>query len=150
MKLPQPPTLPNKRIPWREYALELAVTASTRSEDPYKKVGACALDKNGRVLALGYNGLASGKSINPWSLNSFWEDRDKRRPFMIHAEANCLSMVKIDECSIFASTLLPCSSCATMIAAYKIPTVIYKEEYDKDSLAHDIFKFYNIELIKAS
>ncbi len=136
------------RIPWKEYAIALAKTASMRSEDPYKKVGACALDKNGRVLALGYNGLASGKTINPWGKDSFWGDREKRRPFMIHAEANCLSMVKIDECSILASTLLPCSSCATMIAAYKIPTVVYSEEYDKDSLAHDIFKFYNINLVK--
>ena len=57
------------RLPWREYAMELAKTASLRSEDPYKKVGACALAEDGKVLALGYNGLASGKTIAPWCKN---------------------------------------------------------------------------------
>lgn len=136
------------RLSWSEYALKLAETASLRSEDPYRKVGACALDGDGKVLALGYNGLAAGKSILSWQSNDFWSDRDKRRPFMIHAEANCLSMIKAGECSLMAVTLLPCSYCATMIAAYKIPKVIYREEYEKDSLAHKIFKFYNIELEK--
>lgn len=136
------------RLSWREYALELAKTASLRSEDPYKKVGACALAEDGRVLALGYNGLAAGKTINPWSQASFWGDREARRPFVIHAEANCLSMVKVHQCSILATTLLPCSSCATMIAAYKVPRVVYMEEYDKDTKAHEIFKFYDIILDK--
>ena len=57
-------------------------------------------------------------------------------------------MVKMGECRLLAVSLLPCSSCATMIAAYKIPQIIYKEEYNKDMKAHEIFKFYNIELIK--
>ena len=136
------------RLPWREYAMELAKTASLRSEDPYKKVGACALAEDGKVLALGYNGLAAGKTITPWCKSSFWGDRDGRRPFVIHAEVNCLSMIKAGECSLLAVTLLPCSYCATMIAAYKIPRVVYMEEYDKDSKAHEIFKFYDIDLIK--
>jgi dCMP deaminase len=136
------------RLSWREYAAELAKTAALRSEDPHRKVGACALAEDGKVLALGYNGLASGKSIAPWSRDSFWADRDARRPFVIHAEANCLSMIKSGQCHILATTLLPCSYCATMIAAYKIPRVVYLEEYDRDSKAHEIFKFYGISLDK--
>lgn len=132
------------RLSWEQYALKLAEGASLRSEDPYQQVGACALAKDGRVLALGYNGLAAGVSAS----EHFWQDRDERRKYMIHAEANCLSMIKSSDCELLASTLLPCSYCATMIAAYKIPRVVYKEEYDKDSAAHDIFKFYDIELIK--
>ena len=57
-------------------------------------------------------------------------------------------MIKAGECSLLAVTLLPCSYCATMIAAYKIPKVVYMEEYDKDSKAHEIFKFYDIDLMK--
>ena len=67
---------------------------------------------------------------------------------MIHAEANCLSLFKAGECKILAVTLLPCSACATLIAAYKIPKVIYSEEYKRDEKAKLIFDFYNIELIK--
>tara|TARA_R100001163_G_C5059374_1_gene196078 strand:- start:1393 stop:1818 length:426 start_codon:yes stop_codon:yes gene_type:complete len=132
------------RLSWEEYAIELARTASLRSEDPHKKVGACALDYSNKVLGVGYNGLASGKEVP----DVFWEDRDLRRPYMIHAEANCLSLFKAGECKILAVTLLPCSACATLIAAYKIPKVIYSEEYKRDEKAKLIFDFYNIELIK--
>ena len=131
----------DQRPNWEEYALDLALTAATRSEDPYHKVGACALDWEHRVLGLGYNGLMAGRDVPP----NFWEDRDARRPFMIHAETNCLSLFKATECKILAVTLLPCSSCATMIAAYQIPYVFYSEVYDRDTTALDIFKFYKIK-----
>ena len=53
------------------------------------------------VLAVGYNGLAAGKKVD----ESFWLDRGKRRPFMIHAEANCLSLVKRGQVDLLAVTL---------------------------------------------
>jgi len=132
------------RLDWAEYALKLAQTTATRSEDPYHKVGACALGWDHRVLGLGYNGLMSGKDVE----SSFWEDRDARRPYMIHAEANCLSLFKRGECKVLATTLLPCASCATMIAAYEVPYVFYAEIYDRDPAALEIFKFYDIKLKK--
>ena len=89
------------KIPWETYALNLAKAASLRSEDPYVKVGACALDADNRVLAVGYNGLASGKDCD----DAFWKDRDLRRKFMIHAEANCLSMCVKGEVNLLAVTL---------------------------------------------
>ena len=93
------------RPSWEEYALSLAQTAATRSEDPYHKVGACALSYDHKVLGLGYNGLVANKNVG----DAFWEDRDTRRPYMIHAETNCLSLFKATECKILAVTLLPCS-----------------------------------------
>lgn len=133
-----------EKISWEEYALEIAKVASLRSEDPYRKVGASALNHANMVIGVGYNGLPSGLSV----LNSFWLDRDGRRPYMIHAEVNCLSLCKKGEISLLATTLLPCSSCATMIAAYGIKRVVYKEEFERDSGAFEIFKFFNIELIQ--
>lgn len=130
------------RLPWEKYALRLAQTASLRSEDPHVKVGACALGKGNKVLSLGYNGLASGTCAP----KDFWEDRDYRRKFMVHAEANCLSMFGVGDCLLLATTLLPCSYCATMIAAYKIPEVIYLEEYERDTCAKEIFGFYGVKL----
>lgn len=132
------------RLSWQEYALSLAKAASARSEDPYQQVGACALAHDNKVLGLGYNGLASNKNVD----SLFWESRDDRRPYMIHAEANCLSLFKSGECKLLATTLLPCSYCATMIAAYGITEVVYSEVYERDSSAVDIFKFYDINLIQ--
>ena len=67
---------------------------------------------------------------------------------MIHAEVNCLSLVKKGEVKMLASSLLPCSSCATMIAAYGVEKVIYKEIYKRDKSALEIFDFYDIKCIQ--
>lgn len=131
----------NKRISWEKYALEIAKVASLRSEDPYVKVGACGLNKQNRVIGVAYNGLASGKTVN----SKFWDNRDKRRPFMIHAEANLLSLFSKDECYLLACTLLPCSSCATLIAANGIKKVVYSDLYNKDLKGLEIFDFYGIK-----
>jgi dCMP deaminase len=132
------------RLSWEEYALNIASTASERSEDLHQKVGACALNDKNMVVAIGYNGLAPGKDVS----YGFMKNRNHRRLFMIHAEANCLSLVKRGQVKMLASTLLPCSSCATMIAAYGIERVIYKEVYKRDLSALEIFEFYKIDCIK--
>ena len=133
-----------ERIDWYEYAMLLAFAAAKRSEDPYRKVGACALNKDKMVVGMGYNGLASGTNVPA----QFWGNRDERRKFMIHAETNCLSLCKKGEVDILAVTLLPCSYCATMIASYGVREVLYHEEYENDQSAKDIFNFYNIEMLK--
>ena len=132
------------RISWEEYALRIAEVASLRSEDKFVKVGSCALDHSNRVIGVAYNGLASGIQVD----DQFWKDRDARRPYMIHAEVNLLSLFKRGECSLLACTLLPCSCCASMIASYNIKKVVYKDTYFRDDKALDIFKFNNIECVQ--
>jgi dCMP deaminase len=132
------------RSSWEEYALSIASAAAERSEDPYIKVGACALNDQNMVLGVGYNGLASGKDAS----ENFWGDRNYRRPFMIHAEVNCLSLFKRGEATLLACTLLPCTACATMIASYRINTVIYQDIYTRDTKALRIFDFYGIRCVK--
>ena len=131
----------NERISWEEYALRIAEVASLRSEDRFVKVGACALDNSNRVIGVAYNGLGSGVNVP----DEFWEDRDKRRPYMIHAEVNLLSLIKREDCNLLACTLLPCSSCASAIVAHGIKKVVYKDEYFRDNLALEIFRFNDIE-----
>jgi dCMP deaminase len=92
------------------------------------------------VIGVAYNGL--GSNINVDTL--FWQDRDKRRPYMIHSEVNLLSLFRRGECRLLACTLLPCSSCAAMIAAYGIGDVVYRDTYTRDEQALDIFKFNGI------
>ena len=129
------------RPSWEEYALQLAEVAMLRSED-IRQVGACALDHENRVIGVAYNGLSHGKNVGP----EFWADRDQRRKFMIHAETNLLSLIKRGECKLLACTLLPCTACANAIAAHNIPKVVYRELYEKDTSALEIFKFHNIQL----
>jgi len=129
------------RIDWDKHALLLAWAATRRSEDPYMKVGACALGYNNEVLGVAYNGLAAGKKIDP----SFWEDRNKRRPYMIHAEANLLSRISFGQAKTMAITLQPCTCCAQAIAGHNIKKVIYTLKYEFDKGGLDVLDFYGIE-----
>mgnify|MGYP006202264369 FL=1 len=80
-----------KRISIPEYAMALAQVASLRSEDPYRKVGAAALDADNRVIGTAYNGLAPG--FDPPA--GFWDDREARQKFMLHAEINLCSLFRL-------------------------------------------------------
>jgi len=130
-----------KKISWDKHALLLAWAATRRSEDPYMKVGACALGHSNEVLGVAYNGLAAGKVVN----DEFWKDRDKRRPFMIHAEANLLARISHGQAKLLAITLQPCTHCAQAIAAYGIKKVVYSMRYDFDKGGLQVLDFYGIE-----
>ena len=135
----------NNRISFIEAAIETAKIWSSRSEDPHKKVGCSIINKEGRLLSIGYNGVQPKQVLD----KNFWSNRDKRRAFVIHAEANALSCItRYQEPFLLASTLLPCSACAINIASHGIKTVLYSEEYSLDKKAHDIFSFYKIKLIR--
>lgn len=126
-------------------AIETAKIWAQRSEDVYKKVGCAVLNREGRLISVGYNGL----SPNQKTKNSFWGDREKRRKYIIHAEMNALSCIsRADKPYLLASTLLPCSACAINIASYGIKKVLYLEDYHLDQGAMEIFSFYKIKLIK--
>ena len=128
------------RISWEKYALDLAKVASSRSEDPYMKVGACVLRPDMSVAAVGYNGAPSGVEID-------WSNRDERRKRVIHAELNALRYVKPNEGHLLACTLLPCRSCVQAVAAHGIFKIVYEEAYKVDYFALVLCKEFNIELI---
>ena len=112
------------RISFDKMALNIAFECSKRSEDPYKKVGCCILNKEGRILSTGYNGLLPKFKPNI----SFWKNRDLRRKYIIHAEINALSRISInDNPYLLAITLSPCSACATNIISYGIKKIVYKK-----------------------
>lgn len=131
----------HKRLNWPEYAMELAKAASLRSEDPYRKVGACILRYDNTVAAIGYNGAPPGVEIN-------WEDRDERRRRVSHAESAALRYIKPHEGKLIAVTLRPCSECIKNIAMYGIKEVYFHDTYDRDDFSVGLAKEFNIQLIK--
>jgi dCMP deaminase len=133
------------RISFAVLGLNVAKECAKRSEDLHKKVGCCIMNKEGRILSTGYNGLLPKVNMD----KKFWLDREFRRKYIIHAEINALSRIKREEEPyIIASTLLPCSACALNIASYGIKKVFYMEDYHNDKGSYDIFNFYKIDLIK--
>ena len=47
-------------ISWDEYFMGIAHLSAMRSKDPNTKVGACIVDKNNKILSVGYNGFPIG------------------------------------------------------------------------------------------
>ena len=121
--------------------MALAEVASLRSEDPFRKVGAAALDADNRVIATAYNGLAPGFDAP----SDFWDDREGRQKFMLHTEVNLCSLFKRGEAKLVATTTMPCTSCMQTLCAYGIEEIYFREIY-KESDAPAIAKVYGIKL----
>lgn len=131
------------RLTIPEYAMALAHVASLRSEDPFRKVGAVAIDFDNRVIGTAYNGLAPGYDADP----EFWIDRDDRRKYMLHAEVNLCSLFTRGNVKLVACTTKPCTSCMQMLCAYGIKEVYYRDDYP-ESEADAIAKRYSIQLVQ--
>lgn len=129
------------RLSIPQYAMALAHVASLRSEDPYRKVGAAALDFSHRVVGTAYNGLAPGFDAP----EGFWEDRAGRQKFMLHAEINLCSLFKRGEVKLVATTTMPCTSCMQTLCSYGVKEIYYRDVYHK-SEAPEISELYGIKL----
>jgi len=93
--------------------MEMARLVSTWSKDPSSRVGAVAVEDNGRVLATGWNGFPRGVEDTEERLS----DRATKLLYTVHAEMNCVYNAGYVGSSLRGSTLfvygLPvCSECA--------------------------------------
>ena len=129
------------RISIPEYAMGLAQVASLRSEDPFRKVGAVAIDFDNRVVGTAYNGLAPGFEAP----EGFWNDRDDRQKYMLHAEVNLCSLFTRKTVQLVACTTEPCTSCAQMLCAYGVKAIYFRDSYEKSD-AREICRIYGIHL----
>lgn len=103
----------------------LAHAASQRSPDPYIIVGAAGFRKDHSTVCTGYNGAPAGVEID-------WSDRDSRRPFVVHAEYNCLKYSGHGEIHYLYVTMLPCPSCLKLAATAGVKEIIYDKVYERD------------------
>lgn len=132
---------PRKRKSWEETALILAeAIAQCRSQDPYAQVGACAVLRDNSV-SLGYNGPPPGIEID-------WSEREHRGARVIHAEVNALRSVDPGQCRFLAVTMLPCRNCMTFIASKRIRKIVYREVYERDTMAFELAREFRIELVQ--
>lgn len=122
--------------------MALAHVAALRSEDPFRKVGAAALDADNRVIGTAYNGLFPGFTAP----QGFWDSREERQKFMLHAEINLCSLFKRGEARIVACTTMPCTSCMQALCAHGVKKIYYGEDYPA-SQARAIAELYGVELI---
>jgi len=126
---------------WDEYAINIAITVSQKSKDPWRKVGAVILRSDNSIAGVGYNGYPAG-------MREDWTDRDIRRSFVVHAEQNALRYTRPGEGVMMAVTTLPCNDCLKAIAAYGIKRVVYKESYEYDQSSSILATYFGIKIKK--
>lgn len=117
-------------ITWDEYFMGVAVMSTYRSKDPKTQVGACIVNKDNKILSIGYNGSPRGfaDDILPW--NSEGEFKELKNSYVCHSELNAILNYKGDltDTKLYV-TLFPCNECAKAIVQSGIKEVIYLEEY---------------------
>ena len=59
-------------LPWEDYFMNIAYLSAMRSKDPSTQVGACIVNPDKRIVAIGYNGFPRGISDDsfPWARKS--------------------------------------------------------------------------------
>jgi len=118
--------------------MELAEHVAQWSKDPSTKVGCVIVDKQNRVVSLGFNGFPRG--IKDSTLR--YMDKETKYLFVAHAERNALdnAPLSVEGCTLY-SPLLPCNECAKSIIQKGIKKVIsYYPTEDRPNLNWEITK----------
>lgn len=114
---------------WDEYFMALAELSAMRSKDPNTQVGACIVDKNNRILSIGYNGAPNGFDDNDFPWEREGEPLETKYLYVVHAERNAIlnyrgSRKDLEGATIYVD-LFPCNECAKEIIQSGIKEVVY-------------------------
>ncbi|XP_021190464.3 deoxycytidylate deaminase isoform X3 [Helicoverpa armigera] len=135
-------------ISWQDYFMAVACLAAQRSKDPDTQVGACIVNKDNRIISIGYNGLPNGYPDAEFT----WAREDKL--YVCHAEMNAIvnkNCTDVKGCHIYVK-LFPCNECAKIIIQSGISKVYYlsdeKNDKRKYQVAQKMFIAANVEFEK--
>ena len=114
----------NKQHEWDEYFLNIAEAVAEKSKDPSSKMGCVIVDKNKRVISLGYNGLPQGADESKMTLS----ERPMKYHFVIHSEMNALIFARYDVtgCTVY-NRVATCDNCLKHCLQAGIKRFVYKE-----------------------
>ncbi len=122
-------------ISWDEYFMGIAMLSAKRSKDPSTQVGACIVDKDSKIVGIGYNGFPIGCSDDnlPWSRDAE-NSNETKYPYVVHAEANAIlnSTKDLHGARIYVD-LFPCNECAKLIIQSGIKEVVFLSDKYKDT-----------------
>ena len=104
--------------------MNLAEAVATKSKDPSSKMGCVIVDKNKRVVSLGYNGMVQGADESKMTLS----ERPMKYYFAIHSEMNAVifSHQDLTGCTIY-NRVATCENCLKYCLQAGIKRFVYKE-----------------------
>uniref|UniRef100_A0A1B6DPU2 Probable deoxycytidylate deaminase n=1 Tax=Clastoptera arizonana TaxID=38151 RepID=A0A1B6DPU2_9HEMI len=106
----------------------LTFLTAKRSKDPCSQVGAVIVNKEHKIVGVGYNGMPTGCSDDefPWGKTST-KSLEHKKFYVCHAEMNAIinkNSADVKDCTIYVG-LFPCNECAKIIIQSGIKEVIY-------------------------
>ncbi|KAK4295996.1 hypothetical protein Pmani_031464 [Petrolisthes manimaculis] len=118
-------------ISWDEYFMAVAFLSAMRSKDPCSQVGACIINKDKKIVGIGYNGMPRGCSddILPWNKYSS-DPLLTKYMYVCHAEMNAIMNKNSSDlagCTIYVA-LFPCNECAKLIIQAGIREVVFRSD----------------------
>lgn len=133
--------------------MSMAKIAAMRSKDPHTQVGACIVNRQKRIVGLGYNGFPRGCSDEEYSWDREGEFLETKYPYVVHAELNAIlnSIQNLEGCSIYVS-LFPCNECAKAIIQSGIDRVVYEDDKycgsEGNTASKKMFADAGVELVR--
>lgn len=108
-----------------EKFLPIAKTVAALSKDPSAQVGAVALNDDGILLAVGYNGFPRGVGDDP----ARYAEKEVKYKLISHAEQNLVAQAayagqSLRGATVVLSGLYPCSSCAKSLIQSGVKRII--------------------------
>lgn len=135
-----------KQKSWDEYFINIAEAVATKSKDPSTKVGCVIVDKNKRVVSLGYNGLVQGADESKMTLT----ERPMKYYFSIHAEMNAVLFAHQDltGCTMY-NQFATCENCLKYCLQAGIKRFVYKQLRVRSHSTNQAKSMTNIETDEA-
>lgn len=115
--------------------MSIAILTAKRSKDPSTQVGACIVNKDKRILSVGYNGAPNGFSDDDFPWNR--EGKITKYEYVCHSELNAIlnfrgNMRELNDSTIYV-LFFPCTDCSKAIIQSGIKNVIYYNDFDHAS-----------------
>lgn len=122
-------------LSWDQYFMGIALLSAQRSKDPHTQVGACIVDKDNKILSVGYNGMPSGCPDDKMPWGKIGTALENKYFFVCHAELNAILNYGGGslEGAICYSSLFPCNECAKAIIQSGIKEVCYLSDKYSDT-----------------
>jgi dCMP deaminase len=140
-------------ISWDEYFMGIAKLSEERSKDPNTQVGACIVNKDNRILSIGYNGFPNRVSDDKISWERNGSPMDTKYFYVCHAELNAILNNRnsnLDGATLYVS-LFPCNECAKIIIQSGITKVVYYDDKyadtDSTKVAKIMFDMAGVEYV---
>ncbi len=151
----------NKRPTWDEYFLEMKDIIGKRATCDRGKSGCVIVDEDHHVVSTGYVGAPAGLPhcdtdghIIEQTIHHGETEPKDHCVRTLHAEQNAIAYaarkgVSLKDCKLYC-TMTPCPTCAMLIIAAGITSVICDKYYQNSARSIDIFSMAGIKIIHIS